>query len=119
MKEKAGVTSVQESAANLNAELLKIRDALMVAATERAEQQALLLELERPLPGQDKNLQNARTSAANSEIVQQYLSLIARLADLRQTDLALVSRVLSKDRPATSARRARASQTNASQTNPS
>jgi Mrp family chromosome partitioning ATPase len=91
-KEKAGVTSVQDSTANLNAELLKIRDALMVAATEHAEQQALLLELERPRPGQDKNLQNARTSAANSEIVQQYLSLIARLASLRQADLELFSK---------------------------
>jgi uncharacterized protein involved in exopolysaccharide biosynthesis/Mrp family chromosome partitioning ATPase len=96
VKEQAGVTSVQDSTANLNAELLKIRDALMVAATEHAEQQALLLELERPRPGQDKNLQNAQTAAADTEIVQQYLSVIARLASLRQTDLELVSKYTQK-----------------------
>ena len=96
LKEKAGVTSLLNSSANLDAELLKIRDALRATATEHAEQQALLRELEIPPPGQEKKLQNARTAAANSEIVQQYLSLIARLADLRQTDLALVSKYAQK-----------------------
>jgi uncharacterized protein involved in exopolysaccharide biosynthesis len=96
VKEKAGVTSLPESTANLNAELLKTRAALRAADTEHAEQQALLRELEKPLPGQDEKLQNAQTSAANSEVLQQYLSVIARLASLRQTDLELFSRYAQK-----------------------
>ena len=59
LKDKARVTSLPESTANLNAELLKTRDALRAAQTEHAEQQALLQELEKPLPGQDEKLQNA------------------------------------------------------------
>jgi uncharacterized protein involved in exopolysaccharide biosynthesis/Mrp family chromosome partitioning ATPase len=94
LKDKAGVASIAESTANLNAELLKTRDALRAAATEHAEQQALIREMEKPRPGQD--LQNAQASAANREIVQQYLSIVTRLASLRQTDLELVSRYTQK-----------------------
>jgi uncharacterized protein involved in exopolysaccharide biosynthesis/Mrp family chromosome partitioning ATPase len=100
LREEAGVTSLPESTANLNAELMKTREALRTAETEYAEQQALLQELQKPPPGQENNLKNAKTSAANLEVTQEYLSVIGRLASLRQTDLQLVSRYAEKlDQP--------------------
>ena len=104
LKDKAGVSSIVESTANLNAELLKTRDALRAAATEHAEQQALLQEMGKPRPGQD--LQTAQASAANSEIVQQYLSIVTRLASLRADRFGARFQIRSKDRTAFGSRRA-------------
>ena len=112
MKEKAGVASLRESTANLNAELLKTRDALRAAETEHAEQQALLRELEKPRPGQDKNLRNAQLPLQTVKSFSSIMSVIARLANLRQTDLELVSKYTQKTDQRSSARRTRTHSTN-------
>ena len=64
--------------------------------TERVEQQALAREMEKPLPGQDQKPQSMQASGASSEVIQQYQSLILRLANLRQMDLDLVSKYAQK-----------------------
>src|SRR4029077_3808028 len=76
LKDKAGVTSLSENTKNLNAELVTTREALKAAETERAEQQAVLHEMERPLPGQDVKSRNA-SSVAGTEVLQQYQNIIA------------------------------------------
>ena len=100
LREQAGVTSLPESTASLNAQLAKTREALRAAETEYAEQQALLRELQKPSPGQASSPNTAKTSAVSGEVIQQYLSVIGRLASLRQADLELVSRYSQKlDQP--------------------
>jgi uncharacterized protein involved in exopolysaccharide biosynthesis len=99
VKDTVGITSLTESTTNLNAELARTREALKAAQTERAEQRAVLQEMEKPVPGQDKKLEEV-ASFSNSEVLQQYQTIIARLANLRQTDLELVSRYAQKtDQP--------------------
>ena len=99
LREQAGVTSFPESTTSLNVELIKTREALRAAETEYAEQQALLRELQKPPPSQDGSLNTAKTSAVSGELIQQYLSVIGRLASLRQADLELVSRYSQKVDP--------------------
>ena len=94
LKDKAGITSLSESSAILNTELARTREGLKAAEADRADQQAVLKEMEKPLPGRSKTA--GSTTVANNEIVQQYQSIIARLANLRQTDLELVSRYTQK-----------------------
>ena len=65
------------------------------AETERAEQQAVLGEMEKPLPGQEQKAKEV-TLVANSDIVRQYQAIVARLATLRGSDLELVSRYSQK-----------------------
>ena len=95
LKDQAGVLSLTESTTNLNAELAKTREALSGAETERAEQQAVLGEMDKPLPGQDVKSQNG-SSVASTEVLQQYQNIITRLASLRETDLDLISRYAQK-----------------------
>jgi polysaccharide biosynthesis transport protein len=54
--------------------------------------------MEKPIPGHQKRQQ--ATQVVNNEVVQQYQTIIARLADLRHTDLDLVSKYGQKtDQP--------------------
>ena len=95
LKGKARITSLPESTTNLNAELTRTHEALKAAETERAEQEAIIQEMDKPVPSQEKKSQDV-SSAADSEVVRQYQGIIARLASLRQTDLELVSRYAEK-----------------------
>ena len=95
LKEKVGIVSLEESTKSLNAELARTRETLKAAEAERAEQQAVLREMEKPLPGQEQKAQDV-TIVANSDIVQQYQTIVARLATLRESDLELVSRYAQK-----------------------
>ena len=51
--------------------------------------------MEKPLPGQEQKAQNV-TVVANSDVLQQYQTIVARLATLRESDLELVSRYAQK-----------------------
>ena len=73
LKGEAGITSLAESTTNLNAELAKTREALQAAETERAEQQAVVQEMEKSVAGaRQETTQRAKPPDANTEAVQQY-----------------------------------------------
>ena len=95
IKDKVGITSLAASNTNLNAELARTREALKAAEAEEAEQQAMVREMEKPLQGRNVKPQDA-APGVNGEIIQQYQSIIARLAALRQLDLELVSKYAQK-----------------------
>ena len=102
LKGEARITSLTETTTNLSTELAKTREALKTAETERAQQLAVVQEMEKSFAGQNKKSQDAglksqdAASVANTEAVQQYHTIVARLANLRQTDLELVSRYAQK-----------------------
>ena len=91
LKDAAGVVSLEESIKTANADLAKTREALNASEAERAEQQAVVLEMEKPLPGQEKELQGS-APVADSEVVQRYQTIVTQLAALRESDLELVSK---------------------------
>ena len=62
LKDKAGITSLKESTTILNADLAKTRDAVQAAETERAEQLAIIQELEKSVSPQDRNQPNKHQS---------------------------------------------------------
>lgn len=98
LKASAGITSLAESTANLNAEQAKTRGALQAAEAQQAEQQALVRELEKSFPAQDKNFVLSPPEV-KSEVVQ-YQALVSRVANLRQMDLDLFSKYAQKpDKP--------------------
>ena len=82
LKGKAGITSLAESTKTLNAELAKTREALQAAETERAEQQAIVQELEKSLAAARARIaqQTCRPLDTNGEAVQQYHTLLDRLS---------------------------------------
>ncbi len=99
LKEGAKIVSLEDSAKSISLELAKTRDALKAAETERAEQYAVLQELEKPGPRQETKAQEASPGPSN-EVVQQYQTIVARLASLRQADLDLVTKYAVKtDQP--------------------
>jgi uncharacterized protein involved in exopolysaccharide biosynthesis/Mrp family chromosome partitioning ATPase len=100
LKSKAGIASLAESAKTLNVELGKTREALQAAETERAEQQAVVQELEKSVTGQGKDPHSVPLSETNGEAVQQYHTLLDRLSRLRETEMGLLAKYLKKpDQP--------------------
>ena len=95
LKDAAGIVSLEESVKAVNADLAKTREAIKASETEMAEQNAVLLELEKPLPGQEKKAPGS-AFIADDGIVQQYQTIVTQLATLRQSDLELVSRYAQK-----------------------
>lgn len=112
LKAKAGVTSIADNTASLNADVVKIEDQYLAAEAELAEQTAKVKEMEEsfgggssPSPGTSANKQKrpdkkAAPSPAASPAphqastveVQQYQALISRLPQLRQKQLDLLSK---------------------------
>ena len=105
LKSKAGIGSVADNRATLNADVLKMQEQYLSAETELAEQTARIKEMEESLgTSGSKNVAasskrgdkatGASTSAAraSSEDVQQYQALMSRLTQLRQTRLDLLSK---------------------------
>ena len=93
LKEEAGVTSLKETTAVLNTELANTRVAVQAAETERAEQLAIIQELERSVsPPNSNEPSNHQSPDQNYEAVEQYHGLLDRLRQLRETQLGLLSR---------------------------
>jgi uncharacterized protein involved in exopolysaccharide biosynthesis/Mrp family chromosome partitioning ATPase len=111
LKAKAGVTSVADNTATLNADVVKIEDQYLAAQTELAEQTARVKEIEQSLgagssesaasssAGQNSAKKKAGSASADSPVyeptyeeIQQYQALMSRLTQLRQARLDLLSR---------------------------
>ena len=92
LKEKAGITSLPDNTAALNAELARTREALQLAETEYVEQVALVKGLEKSVASQDENLQKAESPIETNQTAQQYHALVQRLQALREMQLTLFSR---------------------------
>ena len=94
-----GIISLADSTANINSSLTKTQDELHAADAELAEQQARVKEMEGLLAGgnasQRKSVDdNTGTPPApvSGTDVQRYQALVARLADLRKTELEALSK---------------------------
>ena len=97
LKEEAGITSLKESTAILNADLANTRNAVQAAETEHAEQLAIIQELERSVSSQDKSQPSKHQSPdQNYEAVEQYHALLDRLRQLRETQLGLLSKYVQE-----------------------
>jgi uncharacterized protein involved in exopolysaccharide biosynthesis/Mrp family chromosome partitioning ATPase len=96
LKTKAGVTSLSADTTTLTAELARVREALSSAQTEYAGQSAFIKELEKSLAAQTKSLSSAKPADTSSEVVQQYRSLVTRLAEARQAELDYLTRYARK-----------------------
>ncbi|HEY5814598.1 MAG TPA: Wzz/FepE/Etk N-terminal domain-containing protein [Terrimicrobiaceae bacterium] len=96
LKDKAGITSFQDSSANARAELASMKQQLQTVQTEYSEQKAVIHELEKAVNVYDaKQVAEASPGAPggqNYAAVQQYQALLERLRQLREIELGLLSR---------------------------
>jgi uncharacterized protein involved in exopolysaccharide biosynthesis/Mrp family chromosome partitioning ATPase len=116
LKAKAGVTSIADNTATLSADLVQIEDQYLAAEAELAEQTARVKEIEESLgssasesnpnstkPGAatpkprsknkaDATAKDSEKDKASDEELQRYQALVARLTQLRQAELDLLSR---------------------------
>jgi uncharacterized protein involved in exopolysaccharide biosynthesis len=98
LKDGAGIISLAENTATLNAELAKGKDELHAAEAELAAQQALVKETEKGLVGSAaKQLQNAGHEAS-SEAVRKYQNFGGRVAYLRQMETEMLSKYTPENR---------------------
>ena len=93
LKTKTKIVSLSGNAASLNAETSRCQAALHTAATERAEQQARLVALEKWLPSTTTSSPSTATALpAASGDVHRYQALVVAIARLRQTEIDLLAR---------------------------
>jgi len=100
LKAKAGVASVADNSATLNADVIKIEDQLAGAESDLAEQTARVQQIEESVGagGSGKPKTGSKMSAtptphpATDEDVQLYQITVARLNDLRKVRLELLSK---------------------------
>lgn len=98
LKAKAGITSLAESTASLNTGMVNAQQELDGAMAELAEQTARVKELEKWEAGADaKQAQNAGRVPGN-DAVQDYQSLLGRIAHLRESETQLLSKYTSENR---------------------
>ena len=97
LKSKAGITSLAESTALINAELAGSQNALRAAKTEYAEQKARVQEMEKSLEAQAKaSTPEAQPPAVDAEALQRYQALLAQLDSLRQLQTQLLAKYSEK-----------------------
>jgi uncharacterized protein involved in exopolysaccharide biosynthesis len=93
LEDSAGIVSPAETAASLDAELIKGEQELSVAGAEFAGQQARVTEIEQGLAwAQTEQAANNATQHVSSEVIQGYQALVGRVAHLRQAETELLSR---------------------------
>jgi polysaccharide biosynthesis transport protein len=100
LKAKAGITSLAESTTAIATELTKDQEDLDSSEAELASQQARVKEIERALTAVDtkqKQSDNSAPQPSNAQI-EEYRSLISRVAQLRQTETELLSRYTEQNR---------------------
>ena len=105
LKAKAGIASSADSAASLNAEVVKIEDQFHSEETNLAEQRARVKQMETSVvaEGHEGASPTASPSPSLSHQpasgdIQQYQALNARLVQLRETGLALLSQYTPANR---------------------
>lgn len=95
LKESAGIasiTSLADSMANMNAEIQRSREGLLAAEAELAGQQARIAEIEKWLDGDEQKRQPNPETGGGKEDGARYQALSARLAQMRQAELELLSK---------------------------
>jgi succinoglycan biosynthesis transport protein ExoP len=98
LKAKAGVISLPETTASLNTELAKSQEGLNAAEADLAGQQARVKELERYLAGADAGREENAARRPSDDAIQDYQSLVNRVAHLRETEMSLLSRYTPENR---------------------
>lgn len=99
MKETAGITSPTEDTSAVATELTKTQDELDSAETELASQQARVRELEEWNTGAAiKPAADNGTPQPSTAAIEEYRSLVSRVAQLRQTETELLSRYTAQNR---------------------
>ena len=99
LKSKAGIISLMESTALINAELASTQNALKSAKSEYAEQQARVQELEKSFAAQvkaAKDAPEAQQPAVDPEALHRYQALLAQLDRLRQVQMELLAKYSEK-----------------------
>ena len=101
LKDTSGITSLTETTTTLSTQLSKTRDALQAAAAEISEQRAVVREMEKTVASQSESPPHLPTSMS-IEAVDQYHATMDRLRQVRETQLALLSKPLQNpDKPVT------------------
>jgi len=99
MKETAGITSPTEDTSAVATELTKTQEELDSAETELASQQARVRELEEWNTGAAiKPAADNGTPQPSAAVIEEYRSLVSRVAQLRQTETELLSRYTAQNR---------------------
>ncbi len=99
MKETAGITSPTEDTSAVATELTKTQEELDSAETELASQQARVRELEEWNTGAAiKPAADNGTPQPSTAVIEEYRSLVSRVAQLRQTETELLSRYTAQNR---------------------
>ena len=99
MKETAGITSPTEDTSAVATELTKTQDELDSAETELASQQARVRELEEWNTGAAiKPAADNGTPQPSTAAIEEFRSLVSRVAQLRQTETELLSRYTAQNR---------------------
>jgi polysaccharide biosynthesis transport protein len=99
MKETAGITSPTEDTSAVATELTKTQEELDSAETELASQQARVRELEEWNTGAAiKPAADNGRPQPSAAVIEEYRSLVSRVAQLRQTETELLSRYTAQNR---------------------
>jgi succinoglycan biosynthesis transport protein ExoP len=98
LKDRAGITSLAESTTSIATELTKGKEELDAAEAELSAQQARVQEIEKGLAAADTKESNNATPRTSGEVVQEYQSLVSRVAKLRDTETELLSRYTPQNR---------------------
>jgi uncharacterized protein involved in exopolysaccharide biosynthesis/Mrp family chromosome partitioning ATPase len=92
LKAKAGIVSLTDSTLNINSELARSKEALRVAETEYAGQQAVIEETEKLIAERKKNMRIAQPEK-DEAVIKHYEALRSRMFQLRQTELEQLSKM--------------------------
>jgi uncharacterized protein involved in exopolysaccharide biosynthesis len=98
LKAKAGISSLAEDTVALSTESTKTRQDLDTAETELAAQQARLREIQRLDFGADTKQSDTGGPRPSGAVVEEYRSLVSRVAQLRQTETELLSKYTPQNR---------------------
>jgi polysaccharide biosynthesis transport protein len=98
LKETAGITSPAEDTSAVASELTKTQGELDSAETELAAQQARVHELEEWNTGSTPKSSDSETPQPSTAVIEEYRSIVSRVAQLRQTETELLSRYTSQNR---------------------
>ena len=92
LKSKIGVVSLKDSTTALGGELAGVQDELRAAEAEQIVQQARVKQMEGPASQSDSKVKAPTAGEPTSGIIQHYQALVGRLAQLRGTELELLSK---------------------------
>ena len=98
LKEKAGIISLAEAKVALATELGKTQQDLDAAETDLVAQQARVKDLEKSLAATSSTSSDTLVRPVSGEAVQEYQSLLSRLAQLQQAETELLSKYTAQNR---------------------